>query len=143
MDNDLRSSIEAACTRLLVQYARGIDLYDADMVLGVFTEDATWQRPGNPLLEGREEIRSFLVGRDRTVLTRHVMTNLLLDSVDADHATGVSYYTGYNADGYGDIGTAPTRAPFSMGEYLDRFRRTDIGWRIAHRETRHVFHGSD
>ena len=51
--------IEAACKRLLMRYATAVDRKDFAEVLTVFAPDATWQRPGQPLLEGAGQIRGF------------------------------------------------------------------------------------
>ena len=79
--------IEAACRRLTLVYARGIDLYDDDMVLAAFARDGIWNRPGNPPLRGHPEIAEFLKSRDRAILMRHVMSNFQLELLGASRAT--------------------------------------------------------
>lgn len=134
--------VEAACRRLAVAYGRFIDLYDDEGVLGLFTPDAVWQRPGQPPLRGQGDIRRFLASRDRATLMRHVMSNFMIDVIDADHASGVSYWTGYVAADPAPRMTATARAPFSVGEYHDQYVRGPQGWRIASRTAHYVFRDS-
>lgn len=142
MDEHAALLIEAACRRLAVAYGRFIDLHDDEGVLGLFTADAVWRRPGQEPLCGHAQIQRFLAGRERSTLMRHVMSNFLIELVGADHARGVSYWTGYVATNHVPGTVATTRAPFSIGEYHDQYVRVPQGWRIASRTTQYVFRDS-
>ena len=134
--------IEAACRRLTLVYARGIDLYDDDMVLAAFARDGIWNRPGNPPLRGHPEIAEFLKSRDRAILMRHVMSNFQLELLGASRAKGVSYWTAFVAENHVPGTTAKPSAPFSVGEYEDEYMREDGDWKIARRTMRYIFRGS-
>lgn len=58
-----------------------------------------------------------------TVVRHHLTTSLV--QVDGDEATGRTYFVVLT-----DIG------PDHHGVYVDRYRRTSEGWRIAHRQVR-------
>lgn len=130
---------EAACTRLVTRYCRHIDTYEDEAVVSLFTPDGVWERPGWPPLCGHDEIRRFLGGRDRTTLMRHVISNCLIDVIDASRARGVSYWTGYVAPSHTTPAPAAPRGPYSIGEYHDEFMFDGTQWRIARRTMRYVF----
>ncbi|HVM52525.1 MAG TPA: nuclear transport factor 2 family protein [Acidimicrobiales bacterium] len=122
-------AIERACERLVITYTHLVDGGRAAAVADLFTVDGVWSSGGNRL-EGREAIRAAFTRRqesDRT--SRHVCTNLLVDVIDADHATGLVYLTLYRHDGSG----RGVPEPDLVGEYRDRFARTPEGWRFTER----------
>ncbi|MDP3139997.1 MAG: nuclear transport factor 2 family protein [Burkholderiaceae bacterium] len=139
MDSHELMLMEAACRRLAVAYGRFIDVYDDEGVVGLFTPDAVWQRPGQPPLVGHDAIRSFLATRDRSTLMRHVMSNFIVTPVDASHARGLSYWTGYVALNHPPQTLAMPQAPFSVGEYHDEYVRGTNGWLISSRSTHYIF----
>ena len=76
--------------------------------------------------------------RARSVLSRHVSTNALVDVTGPDTARGISYATVYKHEGH-EGGEAPLEGPESIVEYRDEFVRTPAGWRIAVRRSTSVF----
>src|SRR5262245_11245823 len=96
-DDDALFRAEDACRRLTVRYGRGIDSYDDELVLSVFTEDATWAATGRPPLQGQEQIRAWLAGRDRSILYLHLIAGFMLESLDGDEASGRCTFAGYSA----------------------------------------------
>jgi ketosteroid isomerase-like protein len=123
------AAIERACERLVVAYTHLVDGGQAAAVADLFTEDGVWSA-GRARYEGRDAIRAAFAQRqalDRT--SRHVCTNLAVDVIDADHATGLVYLTLYRFDGDGPR----TPEPDLVGDYRDTFVRTAGGWRFATR----------
>jgi hypothetical protein len=135
--NDLdRMLIERACERLVYEYSRRIDLGEAERIADLFIEDAVWC--GDIVLEGREAIRAWFTQRGQLTrrVSRHVCTNVLIDVLSEDEATGLSYLVNYRHDrAEGDDQLpVPANHPKYMGELRDTFRRTDAGWLFARRE---------
>ena len=114
---------------------------DLTEYLECFTEDAVWETAREAASAGAHT-SSRLVGRaalerDRTQVradrhqgpgthTWHVITNLVVRVGDDDTAEADSYYVWIvEAD------VAPRVA--AIGRYQDQFRRTDTGWKLAHR----------
>jgi uncharacterized protein (TIGR02246 family) len=130
---------DAAIRTLLARVAHFADWQeDLERYLDLFTDDAVWEFPGDrrqqvepTSLRGRDAIRADRRERRRTGFqgpgtdTHHLVTTVAVD-VDGDHATADSYWLFV-----GDTTTAPVIR--SVGRYHDRLRRTDDGWRLAHR----------
>jgi len=107
--------------------------------LELYTDDAVWEFPGNPLVgaepetrRGRDDIGAGVVQRRRAGLqgpgsaTRHVIHTIEVDVIASDEAVAVLYWMFY-AD--------TTKEPrlTSMGRYDDVYRKVSTGWKLAHR----------
>ena len=130
MEN-LDVSQQRAIERLVHRYAWLIDHAEAQGVADLFTEDGRLFGVG-PDKVGRSAILDW--GRQRAAMAErrslHVQTNLLIEPVGRDEASGASVVTVYRHDGQG-----PRPAtPFAVAEYADRYRRgADGEWRFAER----------
>jgi ketosteroid isomerase-like protein len=131
---------ERACERLIVAYTHLIDFGEAARVAELFTEDGVWES-AEATMRSRDEIAAgFARRQDNTGRrSRHVCTNVAVDLISATEAAGVCYFTLYRADGVDPAAVAPLEGPAIVGEYHDRFVRTDDGWRIAHRRATAAF----
>ncbi len=127
-----------ACERLVVQFHRLTNANQHLAVADLFADDGVWHQPVMGDLRGRGAVTSYLGGKLTDALTRHVMTNIAIDVIDADHATGIAYFTHYHAEA-GAPDPAPTVNPMSVGRYDDRFVRTLPGWRFAYRRAELTF----
>jgi len=135
--------IERACARLIVDYTHWVDFGDAARVADLFAPDGIWE-VGETRFEGRDSVRDMLRGRQQMAgrRSRHVCTNLAVDVIDKDHATGLVYLTLYRYDfatGEASEGLAPAGPPLAVGQYRDRFVRTEEGWRFALRRAELAF----
>lgn len=137
MDDIQRMLIERECERLINQYCLFVDFGEASRIAELFTEDGWWENE-SIRMEGREGIRRNFSHRQGVTrrTSRHLCTNVLIDVVDEDHATGVCYLINYRHDSRSGEAEypAPSDAPKFVGEYRDTFVRTSEGWRFA---TRH------
>ena len=130
--------IVRACERLIADYAYFRDREEAEPYAAVFAVDGVFEFRGARFV-GRKAIRQRLVDAAGQVVTRHVMSNVRITPIDADNAEATSIVTLYQ----GDRSTPPIEVPgmLGIGEYHDRFVRTDEGWKIAHRKFVDVFVG--
>lgn len=119
-----RHAIEHECARLISLYANLNDAGRWQAVAQLYTPTGRMARPTAPddWITGRAAIlEAFLSRPPRT--TRHVCSNVVIDVTDARHATGESTML---------LFTGPDKPPL-VGYFLDRFERTDEGWRFAER----------
>lgn len=125
---------ERACERLILLYAHYVDNGQATRVADLFTPDGTWTGPAGRTLSDREEIRAAFQGRQQLTrrLSRHVLTNVLVDWTGANGATGSAYLVNYRHD-YRDADAerpGPARHPKFVGDYSFTFRQLEKTWYI-------------
>ena len=138
--NDLeRLAIEHACMKLMVGYCVHADHDQADEFAALFAEDGVWVQGSGGEIRGRDALRAYIRGRPGRTLTRHMITNLLVDVVNDNAATGIAYALVFRDRDYDGSGSAAMRAPGSVVEYRDEFTRTPEGWKIQRRRSVGVF----
>ncbi|MGD1217671.1 MULTISPECIES: nuclear transport factor 2 family protein [Streptomyces] len=124
---------QRACERLVVDFARRLDLGEPGTVADLFTEDGVWRWPeGERAVRGRAALREYFAGRPADRLSRRVMSNVLVTVDSPATATATSYFTTYRVDGHTG-GMVPAGPPVQVGDYEDAFLRTDGGWLLASR----------
>jgi uncharacterized protein (TIGR02246 family) len=133
-----RRAAEQDCLKLIATYALAADHHDAERFVGIFAADGAWIRPTGAVVQGHDALRAFMLQRPRSVLSRHVSTNAVVDVLGPDAARGISYATVFKQDGH-EGGPAPIGLPDSLVEYHDDFIRTPAGWRIARRRAQQIF----
>jgi hypothetical protein len=128
------------CERLIIAYARYIDLGEATRVGALFAEDAVW-RSLRSESRGREAIVARFARRERQTRLRslHVCTNISIDVVSPTEAVGVTYYQLFRANAPSDGFPPPLRSLKMLGIYRDRFVRREGAWRFAERLVDVVF----
>jgi len=131
-----RIEIHLACERLVHAYCRALDLGDMDAAADCFAVDGTFARPMTPdqVVAGREAIRAALHTRPKTLLTKHLSTNVMIDVESADAATGLSCLTMISTTpGEGAKPPFVSQGPIWFGEMRDRFVRERGTWKFAER----------
>lgn len=128
--------IERACERIIHAYSRALDLGDMSAAADFFAENGSMARPMAPtvVIQGREAIRAALLTRPKTLLTKHLATNVMIDVISSDEARGLSYLTMISTTP--PAGTDPpwiTAGPLYFGEFADRFVRENGEWKILER----------
>lgn len=119
---------EREIQRSLVAIARAMDERNWDALRHLLLAEATADL-GSGMISGREAIVDFIRGfLDACGPTQHLLGNVLID-VSGDTASSRSYVSDMHI-GRGDR----ARLTFStLGDYHDRWRRVDGGWRLSHR----------
>lgn len=128
--------IERACERIIFAYSRALDQGDMSAAADFFAENSSFARPMAPtvVIHGREAIRAALLTRPKTLLTKHVATNVMIDVESRDEARGLSYLTMISATP--PDGTDPpyvSAGPVYFCEFADRFVREGGAWKILER----------
>jgi len=131
-----RIEIERACERIIYAYGRALDLGEMSAAADFFAENGSLARPMLPeqIIQGREAIRSSLLSRPKTLLTKHLASNVMIDVESRDAARGLSYLTMIATTPPGD--TRPpfvSQGPVYFGEFADRFVRENGVWKILER----------
>jgi len=131
-----RIEIERACERLVYVYSRALDLGDMSAAADCFAANGSMARPMMPdaVIQGRETIRASLLTRPKTLLTKHLATNVMVDVESRDSASGLSYLTMISTTPPAD-GKPPyvSQGPLWFGEFKDKFVRENGVWKFLER----------
>lgn len=131
-----RIEIERACERLVYAYSRALDLGDMSGAADFFAESGSMARPMAPdqVIQGREVIRTSLMTRPKTLLTKHLATNVMVDVESRDAASGLSYLTMISTTPPADAKPPfVSQGPVYFGEFKDRFVREKGVWKFLER----------
>jgi hypothetical protein len=131
-----RIEIERACERIVYAYSRALDLGELSAAADFFAENGSIARPMAPeqIIRGRENIRAALLTRPKTLLTKHLASNVMIDVVSRDEARGLSYLTMISSSPPGDaIAPYVSAGPIYFGEFVDRFLREGREWKFLER----------
>lgn len=131
-----------ACRDLVLRTVACVDAGDATGFADLFVSDGVLVRPNAPPLLGRAAIRDTYSKRPADRMTRHLVTNVLVDLQTPAQARVLSHVTlwaGCTNDAPGPQGR-PAQGPQVVGEFEDLLSLTPEGWRIARREARFVLH---
>jgi hypothetical protein len=131
-----RMEIERACERIVYAYSRALDLGELSAAADFFAEQGSMARPMAPdqVIQGRETIRASLLTRPRTLLTKHLATNVMIEVESRDAARGISYLTMLSTTPSAD--SKPpfvSKGPVYFGEFKDRFVRENGTWKFLER----------
>lgn len=133
------------CLELVNRATYLMDHHLADAFAALFTIDGSFlppaEYPDGQAMEGREAIRAALRSRPASLITRHVSSNLRLESATADRMVATHYFTHFrDTCETGKTLPLPIEGTMrSVGEYRDEFVRVDGQWLIARREAQFVF----
>ena len=117
-----------ALRRLVERYATAVDHRDVEAAAGCFVPEGRLTVGDEATLEGRAAIVAVLARLERYEVTAHVLGHSD-HAVEGDRARGESWCRAHHV--YDDGGARRDRV--MAIRYLDRYVRTDGGWRIADR----------
>lgn len=142
MDALQRLLITDACRETVLRAAAAADAGDAAVLAALFTPDAVLQRPNAEPIQGRDAIRESYAKRPPQRLTRHLVTQTLVDIEGPDQARATSavlLWSGNLDDDSGPQGR-PADARQVVGEFHDLLLCTAEGWRIHQRRATFVLY---
>lgn len=145
MDAAERQAIQHACTELVLRAAARADAGDVAGLAQLFAPQGMLSRPNAQPLEGRDAIEAAYAQRPPTRITRHLITNTLVNVESPTQARALSYvllWAGSADDAAGPHGR-PVHGRPMVGEFEDVFSLEPQGWRILRREARFVLHARD
>jgi len=118
--------IERACGRLIADSAVFNDRRMWAALAALYVPDGVVVRPNGQRLRGREAIEASYAGGPPDRVTRHLCSNVRVEVDDANsaHATTTVLIVS---------GTDDSDVTYRVGEFANRFVRTEQGWRIAER----------
>jgi ketosteroid isomerase-like protein len=122
-------SAETACQRLVVASYSLMDQGRYDETAALFTEDAVWVRGGKPV-SGRAAILEALRQRPETDVSRHIVTNVLVDVISDGEASATACFIPLRGARRED-GTVVMPPISNVGDLTYQFRHGADGWRIA------------
>jgi len=127
----IRVAIEALC----IEYFYLIDHGQAEKIADLFTENGVQDYGDGRKFVGRDAIRKNFAARSKTIITRHITTNLRLVYESSNRVTGIRTFTHYSGEG----AELPPAIP-SVAEYEEIFERGSDGqWRFAYRKAISIF----
>ena len=134
-----RLRIERACERLVLEAAHRNDTHDYEGYAALFTADGMLIRPDGSEARGRPAIRAAYASRPANRMTRHLCTNIRVEVLSAERATGLTLALVFGADAslpppdhFGHVADGRVL----LGQFEDEFERIAEGWRIARRRAR-------
>jgi len=140
MTPEQRHHIIQNCSELIVRFAVHNDMGEHRELAELFTLDGRYARPAVPdsFTEGREAIFQNFASRPKDRITRHLITNIVIDVVSASQARGICYVTQYsgNVDNPAESHGLYANPVQLIGEYFDEFVLTNEGWRFQQRSGR-------
>lgn len=143
MDAIAKLLIERNCRDLVLRAAACADGHDPAGLALLFAPDAVLVRPNESPITGRDAIRQAYERRPRERITRHLVTNTLVEVESPSRARACSYvllWTGSALDESGPHGRLADERKL-VGEFDDVFLLTQDGqWLIQRREARFVLH---
>lgn len=133
MDDLARLAHERACERLIHGFARALDRYDYDTALRFWAEDGVLALPGQDHV-GHAALRDWMNRREKDMICRHVVTNLLVDVQDDRSATATALCSTWRVRGWRGREPGPMMPPAYVVDYTDSFTRHPVrGWLFARR----------
>ena len=128
---------------MVIRFANLNDAMQYKKLVNLFTDDASFARPTEPdnFISGKANILAAFEARPGDRITRHIVSNVLIDVISETRARGCCYavlYTG-SADNHAEKFGIQANASQYIGEFYDDFVLTDEGWKIARRSGKIVF----
>ncbi|ODT68575.1 MAG: hypothetical protein ABS75_20125 [Pelagibacterium sp. SCN 63-23] len=127
---------EHACHRLVIAAYSLMDQGRYEESAALFTEDAVWVRGGKPV-NGRDAILASLRQRPSGDLSRHLITNVLVD-IEGDEGRATACFVPLRGSRRED-GTVVMPSITNLGDLSYRFRKEADGWRITHLQPTMIF----
>lgn len=125
------------CERLVIGSYSLMDLGDYAGCAALFAEDAVWVRGGKPV-SGRDAILASLNRRPADQITRHIISNIMIQQTAADAAEATAVFVPLRGTA-GPSGFAPGPQFNMIGDLAYRFVKREGAWQILHLQPKPVF----
>jgi hypothetical protein len=134
-----RLAITLDAERLAHSFFLHLDESNYEPLIALFTPEGVWHRQGKEL-RGQGMVREAMQARPKGHTTRHLVSNLLVEIADQDHAESSFYLTVYGATSDGaSKDPLPMALPNIVGVYKQKIVRTGQGWRVSEMSARTTF----
>jgi 3-phenylpropionate/cinnamic acid dioxygenase small subunit len=140
MNDSTKVQAVQACERLLLELADLTDHGPYDQIAELFTEDGEFDRDGT-VVSGREALRDLYAERPASLMTRHMVSNVIVTMVSEREATSQAYATVYryrSSEAAKPVPPVVCHGPESVAEYQDHLVRTPEGWKLRRRVLRTI-----
>ncbi|MGS1008507.1 nuclear transport factor 2 family protein [Achromobacter anxifer] len=130
-----------ACIAALQRFAMLVDAARYDEAADLFAVDGVLQRP-DERIEGRAALLSSFKARPVQRLTRHILTNVLLEPAGPGRIRAFSYVSVYRHLGQEPLPPVlpvAARQPETIAEYSDELCLREGQWLLRNRTVRPVF----
>jgi hypothetical protein len=132
--------IQRDIEQMIFRFFLHLDEQEYDQLSSLMASTGTWLR-NKILLRGPADVREAMRSRPAGFTTRHLITNVIVDVADSDHADATYYMTVFVHSGE----EKPTAAvkidvPMHVSIYRQKVVRTPDGWRIAELSGTPTFH---
>lgn len=125
-----RMLAEHQCERLIKRFAVLNDECAYEDMVAMFTANGEFARPSQPddIIQGREAILAAFKARPSRI-SRHFISNVLVDVLDENHAKAISYVLLYTAES----GSSESKPPYLVGRFQDQLEQVDGQWYFKQR----------
>lgn len=135
MDDLIRFRATQACERLFLQLAHLTDHGPQEEIATLFTEDGEFDRDGT-VFHGRQALRDMYAKRPASLMTRHMVSNVMVTVHTEEEATCQAYATVYrfrSATGVKPELPIVCEGPEGIAEYRDHLVKVAGEWKLKQR----------
>ena len=126
-----------------MQFSNYNDQGDYESLCSLFTEQAAFARPTDPdnFTTGAQNILAAFKSRPNDRITRHIISNVIIDVLDEKSAKGICYATLFMSPSDAEPARFGVKADASqlVGEFYIDFQLTEQGWKISRQSGRIIF----
>lgn len=138
MDRSLERDIEWDCQRVMLRFYDEFDRGDYAAMVEMFAPGGVWHRAGKAL--AKDQIAAELELRPARQRVRHVLSNILVEARDHDHADLRCYLTAYrNPDIDRPQQQQRLRAPYLFLQVTASLERHSGRWYLKEQVMRREF----
>ncbi len=135
-----RATIQRDIEQMIFRFFLHLDEQQYDEVSQMMAPAGTWLR-NNVLLKGPEGVREAMRSRPAGLTTRHLITNIVVDIADSDHAEVTYYMTVFvHAGDAKPTGPMKMDVPMHVSIFRQKVARVSGAWRIAELSGTPTFH---
>ncbi len=127
--------IRRECERVFMEIAWLTDHGPQHAIAQIFADDGELDRDGT-VLRGRAALLDLYAKRPASLMTRHLVSNVIVSLLSNERAVCQAYATVYRfrtADGSIPVPPVTCDGPESIVEYEDQMVRTNEGWKVGRR----------